>query len=51
MSKFNTTLAKEVREEEAFNSKQSKLKEKYNVADKDVIGFSISAIRYIGVSG
>ena len=37
MSKFNTTLAKEVREEEAFNSKQSKLKEKYNVADKDVI--------------
>lgn len=37
MSKFNTTLVKEVREEEAFNSKQSKLKEKYNVADKDVI--------------
>lgn len=37
MSKFNTTLVKEVKEEEAFNSKQSKLKEKYNVADKDVI--------------
>jgi len=29
MSKFNTSLVKEVKEEEAFNSKQSKLKEKY----------------------
>ena len=37
MSKFNTSLVKEVKEEEAFNSKQSRLKEKYNVADKDVI--------------
>ena len=37
MSKFNTSLVKEVKEEEAFNSKQSKLKEKYNVSDKDII--------------